>query len=105
MAVIFRENKEEGKAVSSIDIINKSSESHILFKVKTTEPNNYIVRPNQGVIRPESSVNVKIICQVNLTQVCVSCLMSHDFRMRIRYLMTNFWFNSQRRSLLPLIFR
>jgi len=66
MAVIFRENKEEGKAVSSIDIINKGSENHILFKVKTTEPNNYIVRPNQGVIRPESSINVKIICQVNV---------------------------------------
>ena len=69
-AVIFRENKEEGKAVSSIDIINKSSEAYILFKVKTTEPNNYIVRPNQGVIKPESSINVKIICQVNLSQVC-----------------------------------
>jgi MSP (Major sperm protein) domain len=61
-AVIFRENKEEGKWTSSIDIINKSGEAHILFKVKTTEPNNYIVRPNQGVIKPESSINVKIIC-------------------------------------------
>ena len=46
MAVIFREKKEEGKAASSIDIINKGSENYILFKVKTTEPNNYIVRPN-----------------------------------------------------------
>jgi hypothetical protein len=73
-AVIFRENKEEGKAVSSIDIINKSSEAYILFKVKTTEPNNYIVRPNQGVIKPESSINVKIICQVNLSQVYFASL-------------------------------
>lgn len=44
-AVIFKENREEGKGTSSIEIINKSQD-HIIFKVKTTEPNNYIVRPN-----------------------------------------------------------
>jgi hypothetical protein len=48
-AVLFKENKEEGKGVSNIEIINKSTDL-ILFKVKTTEPNNYIVRPNQGII-------------------------------------------------------
>jgi hypothetical protein len=47
-AVIFRESKNEagGKAVSSLDIINKNQNEYILFKVKTTDPNNYIVRPN-----------------------------------------------------------
>ena len=64
-AVIFKENKEEGKTTSSIEIINKSND-HIIFKVKTTEPNNYIVRPNQGSITPESSISVKVICQVNI---------------------------------------
>ncbi len=44
-AVIFKENAEDGKAVSIIEIINKSQD-FIIFKVKTTEPNNYIVRPN-----------------------------------------------------------
>lgn len=44
-AVIFKESKEDGKGVSSLEIINKSTDN-ILFKVKTTEPNNYIVRPN-----------------------------------------------------------
>ena len=68
-SVIFRENKEEGKGASQIEIINKSAESHILFKVKTTQPDNYIVRPNQGVIRPDSSITVKIVCQVNIGQV------------------------------------
>ena len=43
--MIFKENKEEGKGTSVIEIINKSQD-HIIFKVKTTEPNNYIVRPN-----------------------------------------------------------
>jgi hypothetical protein len=44
-AVTFKENKEEGKGISYIEIINKSNDC-IIFKVKTTEPNNYIVRPN-----------------------------------------------------------
>ena len=46
-AVIFRESREEGGkgAASQIEILNKSQD-HIMFKVKTTEPNNYIVRPN-----------------------------------------------------------
>ena len=67
-AVIFRENTDEGKAISIIEIINKSQD-YIIFKVKTTEPNNYIVRPNQGSIAPESTVAVKILCQVNIGQV------------------------------------
>jgi len=44
-AVIFKENREENKGSSQIEIINKSQD-YIMFKVKTTEPNNYIVRPN-----------------------------------------------------------
>lgn len=69
-AVIFKESADDGKGVSHIEIINKSSDC-ILFKVKTTEPNNYIVRPNQGTIPPESSTAVKIICQVNIAQVSI----------------------------------
>ena len=60
-AVIFREAKEDGKSASQIEINNKSKD-YIMFKVKTTEPNNYIVRPNQGVIKPEDFISVKIIC-------------------------------------------
>ena len=56
MAVIFKENKEDGKGFSSIEIINKNTADFILFKVKTTQPENYIVRPNQGIIPPESKV-------------------------------------------------
>lgn len=69
MAVIFKESKDEGKASSSLDLINRSTSDYILFKVKTTDPNNYIVRPNQGVIPPESTINVRINCQLNLVQV------------------------------------
>jgi hypothetical protein len=44
-AVYFREISEDGKSASVIEIINKSDDV-IIFKVKTTTPDNYIVRPN-----------------------------------------------------------
>lgn len=44
-AVYFREISDDGKSTSVIDIINKSDDV-IIFKVKTTTPDNYIVRPN-----------------------------------------------------------
>lgn len=69
MAVIFKESKEEEKATGILEIINKSKTNIILFKVKTTDPDSYIVRPNQGVIQPEATVMVKIICQFNIQQV------------------------------------
>jgi len=58
-AVIFKESREEGKGVSSIEIKNKSDHS-ILYKVKTTEPNNYVVKPNQGILSPDSTISVKV---------------------------------------------
>ena len=58
--VIFRDSKEgDGKAVSHIDLMNKSRDV-ILFKVKTTDPSSYIVRPNQGVILPDATMNIRI---------------------------------------------
>ena len=35
--------------------------SHIAFKVKTTQPRRYLVRPNQGVVAPNQSETVTII--------------------------------------------
>ena len=65
VSLVFKHNNEEGKGISQIDINNRSAE-HVIFKVKTTEPNNYTVRPNQGVMLPGQSVTVKIICQANI---------------------------------------
>ena len=44
---------------SSIEIINKSA-IPIMFKVKTTQPKNYMVRPNMGTVQPSSSLIVSI---------------------------------------------
>ena len=54
-AVIFKDSKEEGNGIAYIEIKNKS-DSSILYKVKTTEPNNYVVKPNQGILAPEVSI-------------------------------------------------
>lgn len=32
--------------------------------MKTTEPNNYIVRPNQGIVPPDTISSIKIMCNV-----------------------------------------
>lgn len=38
-----------------------TTESHIAFKVKTTQPRRYLVRPNQGIVAPGSSETVAIL--------------------------------------------
>lgn len=37
------------------------SKSHLAFKVKTTQPPRYLVRPNQGIVAPGSSETVNIL--------------------------------------------
>jgi len=48
------------KAQAKITLINKS-QSAILFKVKTTNIKNYMVRPNAEVIPSNHTINVKIM--------------------------------------------
>jgi hypothetical protein len=67
-AIKIKENLEEQKGSGVIEIVNKSSDC-IIFKVKTTEPKNYVVRPNQGVIGPDSATSVKILCAILLSNV------------------------------------
>ncbi|XP_068119867.1 vesicle-associated membrane protein-associated protein B/C [Hyperolius riggenbachi] len=43
--------------------LNNPTEKNICFKVKTTAPRRYCVRPNSGVIDPGSSVNVSVMLQ------------------------------------------
>lgn len=43
--------------------LNNPTEKSVCFKVKTTAPRRYCVRPNSGVIEPKSSVNVSVMLQ------------------------------------------
>eukprot|EP00879_Flechtneria_rotunda_P001053 GHRR01001191.1.p1 GENE.GHRR01001191.1~~GHRR01001191.1.p1 ORF type:complete len:255 (+),score=79.83 GHRR01001191.1:120-884(+) len=55
----FQLNKQLPAAIS---IFNPSSE-RLAFKVKTTTPKKYVVRPSSGVVEPQSTANVQVIMQ------------------------------------------
>eukprot|EP00526_Cylindrotheca_closterium_P029854 CAMPEP_0113649860 /NCGR_PEP_ID=MMETSP0017_2-20120614/26513_1 /TAXON_ID=2856 /ORGANISM="Cylindrotheca closterium" /LENGTH=288 /DNA_ID=CAMNT_0000562299 /DNA_START=23 /DNA_END=889 /DNA_ORIENTATION=- /assembly_acc=CAM_ASM_000147 len=38
-----------------------TSKDHIAFKVKTTQPRRYLVRPNQGLVAPGNSASISIL--------------------------------------------
>jgi hypothetical protein len=40
---------------------NAASNTYLAFKVKTTQPRRYLVRPNQGIVAPGSSDSVNIV--------------------------------------------
>ncbi|WOL00230.1 hypothetical protein Cni_G08943 [Canna indica] len=46
----------------SIQLTNKS-DNHIAFKVKTTSPKKYCVRPNAGIVQPRSTCDVIVTMQ------------------------------------------
>lgn len=58
--ITFNNDPLENKATAYMTIKNMSEEP-ILFKVKTTMPVNYLVRPNQGIIKIGEEAAVKII--------------------------------------------
>ena len=58
--ISFMLDRTEGKPIAHLTIKNQS-DVPILYKVKTTMPVNYLVRPNQGVIMPTSDTSVKVI--------------------------------------------
>jgi vesicle-associated membrane protein-associated protein A len=47
---------------SDLQLTNPSSR-RVLFKVKTTAPKRYCVRPNSGVIEPNSYISVSVMLQ------------------------------------------
>ncbi|KAH8971282.1 hypothetical protein BDL97_02G132600 [Sphagnum fallax] len=47
---------------SSLRLVN-SSENYVAFKVKTTSPKKYCVRPNTGIVLPQSSADVTVTMQ------------------------------------------
>ncbi|XP_071705707.1 vesicle-associated protein 1-2-like [Rutidosis leptorrhynchoides] len=46
----------------SLQLLNKT-ENHVAFKVKTTNPKKYCVRPNTGVVLPRSTCDVTVTMQ------------------------------------------
>ena len=48
---------------SNLQLFNPS-DKRVCFKVKTTAPRRYCVRPNSGIVEPQSTVNVSGILPV-----------------------------------------
>ena len=46
--------------VTYLTIINTSPDRNVAYKVKTTAPKNYVVKPNQGIIEEQGAVKVEI---------------------------------------------
>lgn len=51
------------EVVSSELKLKNPSSKRVLFKVKTTAPKRYCVRPNSGLIEPDSAVTVSVMLQ------------------------------------------
>lgn len=56
---IFEPKKQSS---CTIRLINKS-QNHVAFKVKTTSPKKYCVRPNTGIIKPRASCDFTVTMQ------------------------------------------
>lgn len=57
--LVFHEQDESTPVSTQINVRNVSRQP-IMFKLKTTSPDNYRVRPNTGVVDPGADVNVSI---------------------------------------------
>eukprot|EP00518_Triparma_eleuthera_P001894 CAMPEP_0182454236 /NCGR_PEP_ID=MMETSP1319-20130603/962_1 /TAXON_ID=172717 /ORGANISM="Bolidomonas pacifica, Strain RCC208" /LENGTH=284 /DNA_ID=CAMNT_0024652235 /DNA_START=213 /DNA_END=1063 /DNA_ORIENTATION=+ len=49
------------EATKSILTLTNTTDQHFAFKVKTTQPRRYLVRPNQGLVKPDETEEVTII--------------------------------------------
>lgn len=56
----FKSNTVSDDNVSKLTLQNLSTSRCIAFKIKTTAPKNYVVKPNQGIIDCESTVTVDV---------------------------------------------
>ncbi|XP_019445064.1 PREDICTED: vesicle-associated protein 1-2-like isoform X2 [Lupinus angustifolius] len=51
------------KQISSSLQLSNNTDNHVAFKVKTTNPKKYCVRPNTGIILPRSTCDVMVTMQ------------------------------------------
>ena len=59
-SISFMLYPEDSRPFTWVTLINKSDQE-ILFKVKTTKPMSYLVRPSQGIIQSNSNIKVQVL--------------------------------------------
>ncbi len=57
--------------VSSAIKLHNPTDKKVCFKVKTTAPKKYCVRPNSGIIQPQDSVSVAGMLFIKLILHCL----------------------------------
>ena len=66
----FQLYPEDSRPFTWLSLINKS-DKEIIFKVKTTKPMSYLVRPSQGVIQQNANIKVQVLFNHKLdSEVC-----------------------------------
>ncbi|XVE76941.1 hypothetical protein DITRI_Ditri13aG0021100 [Diplodiscus trichospermus] len=69
----------------SVQLTNKTGR-YIAFKVKTTKPKKYCVRPNRGVVLPGSTCNVTVIMQAQKEAPLEQCRDNSSSRVLLRHM-------------------
>lgn len=76
--------------VSSTIKLHNPTDNNVCFKVKTTAPKKYCVRPNSGVVEPQSTVSVAGMLFIEINIACMTkttaiYLIKRIFYYRISY--------------------
>ena len=50
----------KGENISKLQIYNRSQLKNVVFKIRTTQPLCYVVKPNSGIIEANNSCNIEI---------------------------------------------
>lgn len=79
--ILFKSNTVSDDNVSKLSLQNLSASRCIAFKIKTTAPKNYVVKPNQGIIDCKSQVVVDItFCPSEVSQTSTSTHLGQQSR-------------------------
>lgn len=58
---IFNVNEDTKKAIQTLRLTNSDPKLHIFYKIRTTGKVRYVVKPNLGVVPPQSHFDVSIV--------------------------------------------
>lgn len=91
-------NKEGNEMIGTITLKNLTSDKHLSYKIKTTSPEKFRVRPSTGTLTPAQQCNVTVMLQPGFNlqgllrndRFLVMCLPMKDTKMTVQEL-TEFW--------------
>ena len=61
----FDVNEDSKSATKCLSLSNSDSNLYIIFKIRTSGKNRYIVKPNSGIITANSKIQIQVSCNVS----------------------------------------